>query len=98
LLAVVEQAHARRLLSEEHFTVDGTLIQDWANRRSFLERQEPPDRGTGARGRKLLRDTPESTTDPDARLYRKSADSTSQLPLRSLTISGASCVRALRRG
>ena len=73
LLAVVEQAHARHLLSEEHFTVDGTLIQAWANRRSFREKQDPPDRGTGARGRKLLRDTHESSTDPEARLYRKSA-------------------------
>jgi len=73
LLAVVEQAHARRLLSEEHFTVDGTLIQAWANRRSFREKQDPPDKGTGARGRKLLRDTHESSTDPDARLYRKSS-------------------------
>jgi len=72
LLAVVEQAHARRLLSEEHFTVDGTLIQAWANRRSFRKKQDPPDKGTGARGRKLLRDTHESSTDPDARLYRKS--------------------------
>jgi transposase len=77
LLAVVEQAHARRLLSEEHFTVDGTLIQAWANRRSFREKQDPPDRGTGARGRKLLRDTHESTTDPEARLYQKSMASTS---------------------
>ena len=42
LLAVVEQAHARRLLSEEHFTVDGTLIQAWCNRRSFREKQDPP--------------------------------------------------------
>jgi transposase len=72
LLAVVEQAHAHRLLSEEHFTVDGTLIQAWANRRSFRERQDPPDRGTGFGGKKLLRDTHVSTTDPDARLYRKS--------------------------
>ena len=72
LLAVVEQAHARHLLSEEHFTIDGTLIQAWANRRSFREKQDPPDRGTGARGRKLLRDTHESSTDPDARLYKKS--------------------------
>lgn len=71
LLAVVEQARARQLLSEEHFTVDGTLIQAWASRRSFRERIDPPDRGTGARGRKLLRDTHESTTDPEARLYRK---------------------------
>jgi transposase len=72
LLAVVEEAHGEQLLSEEHFTVDGTLIQAWASRRSFKEKPEPPDRGTGARGRKLLRDTHESTTDGDARLYRKS--------------------------
>ena len=73
LLAVVEEAHGEQLLSEEHFTVDGTLIQAWASRRSFKEKAEPPDRGTGARGRKLLRDTHESTTDPEARLYRKSS-------------------------
>jgi transposase len=73
LLAVVRQAHAKRLLSEEHFTVDGTLIQAWANRRSFKEKSDPPSRGTGAGGKKLLRDTHESTTDPEARLYKKSA-------------------------
>jgi transposase len=73
LLAVVEEARSQQLLSEEHFTVDGTLIQAWASRRSFKEKPEPPDRGTGARGRKLLRDTHESTTDPEARLYRKSS-------------------------
>jgi transposase len=73
LLAVVEQAREHRLLSEEHFTVDGTLIQAWASRRSFKEKADPPDRGTGARGRKLLRDTHESTTDPEARLYRKAS-------------------------
>jgi len=73
LLAVVEEARGHGLLSEEHFTVDGTLIQAWANRRSFREKPVPPHRGSGARGRKLLRDTHESTTDPEARLYRKSA-------------------------
>lgn len=73
LLSVVEEARTQGLLSEEHFTVDGTLIQAWANRRSFREKTDPPDRGTGARGRKLLRDTHESTTDPEARLYRKSS-------------------------
>jgi len=73
LLAVVEEARGHGLLSEEHFTVDGTLIQAWANRRSFKEKPDPPSRGTGARGRKLLRDTHESSTDPEARLYRKSA-------------------------
>lgn len=73
LLGVVEEAREHQLLSEEHFTVDGTLIQAWASRRSFKPRPDPPQRGTGARGRKLLRDTHESTTDPQARLYRKSA-------------------------
>jgi transposase len=72
LLAVVAEAHEQQLLSEEHFTVDGTLLQAWASRRSFREKGEPATRGTGARGRKLLRDTHESTTDPEARLYRKS--------------------------
>ena len=72
LLAVVDEARAHQLLSEEHFTVDGTLIQAWASRRSFREKSDPPSRGTGARGRKLLRDTHESATDPEARLYKKS--------------------------
>jgi transposase len=72
LQAVVKQARAASLLSDEHFTVDGTLIEAWANRRSFVEKPEPPQRGTGARGRKLLRDTHESKTDPEARLFRRS--------------------------
>ncbi len=72
LQAVVKQARGAGLLSDEHFTVDGTLIEAWASRRSFVEKKEPPPRGTGARGRKLLRDTHESTTDPEARLYRRS--------------------------
>lgn len=71
LLAVVEQAQAKHLLSEEHFTVDGTLIQAWANRRSFKEKKDPPTHGTGSGGAMLLRDTHESSTDPEARLYKK---------------------------
>src|ERR1039458_666952 len=75
LLAVVEQAREQQLLSQEHFTVDGTLIQAWASARSFREKKEPPQpgSGTGDGGRVLLRDKVESTTDPDARLYRKAA-------------------------
>ena len=72
LVAVVEQARGHNLLSEEHFTVDGTLLQAWASRRSVVPKKDPPQRGTGARGRKLLRDTHESKTDPEARLFRKS--------------------------
>jgi transposase len=70
--AVVKQAGAAGLLSDEHFTVDGTLIEAWASRRSFEKKPDPPERGTGARGRKLLRDTHESKTDPEARLFRRS--------------------------
>ena len=70
LQAVLRQAGA--LLSDEHFTVDGTLIEAWASRRSFERKPDPPERGTGARGRKLLRDTHESKTDPEARLFRRS--------------------------
>jgi transposase len=72
LLAVVEQAHRNNLLSEDHFTVDGTLIQAWANRRSFKEKKDPPTRGSGSGGAKLLRDTHESNTDAESRLYKKS--------------------------
>jgi transposase len=75
LLGVVEEAGAHDLLSEEHFTVDGTLIQAWASARSFREKKDPPQpgSGTGDGGRVLLRDRVESTTDPDARLYRKAS-------------------------
>src|ERR1700693_45206 len=70
LAAVLRQAQG--LLSDEHFTVDGTLIEAWASRRSFEKKAEPPERGTGAGGKKLLRDTHESKTDPEARLFRRS--------------------------
>ncbi len=69
---VLKQARSGELLSDEHFTVDGTLIEAWASRRSFEKKPDPPERGTGARGRKLLRDTHESKTDPEARLFRRS--------------------------
>jgi len=70
---VLEQARAHGLLSEEHFTVDGTLLEAWANRRSFQEKDPQRVVGTGWGGSKLLRDTHESRTDPEARLYKKSS-------------------------
>jgi transposase len=70
--AVGEQAERAGLLSDEHFTVDGTLIEAWASRRSYAPKPEPPQRGSGARGRKLLRDTHASRTDPEARLFKRS--------------------------
>ena len=48
--AVLEPASEHGLLSEEHFTVDGTLIRAWANRRSFRPKPDPPERGSGLRG------------------------------------------------
>jgi transposase len=70
---VLGQAREHELLSDEHFTVDGTMIEAWANRRSFKEKKDPPEQGSGRGGEKLLRDTHESETDPEARLYKKSA-------------------------
>jgi transposase len=70
---VLAQAEEHQLLSDEHFTVDGTMIEAWANRRSFQEKKDPPEQGSGRGGKKLLRDTHESQSDPESRLYKKSA-------------------------
>jgi transposase len=80
LSAVLSQPRVKRLLSSEHFSVDGTLIEAWASMKSFRPK-EPPDaegpegggRNTPAdfRGEKRSNQTHRSTTDPDARLYRK---------------------------
>lgn len=69
--AVRGQLERSGLLSDEHFTVDGTMLEAWANRRSFREKANPPERGSGHGGKRLLRDTHESRTDPEARLFRK---------------------------
>jgi transposase len=73
LNAVLEQAREHNLLSEEHFTVDGTLIQAWAAARSFKPKDDvpKPGQGSGSGGEVLLRDKVESKTDPEARLYKK---------------------------
>ena len=75
LLALPE---VRRLLSSEHFSVDGTLLQAWASLKSFRRKDgedEPPGPGRNGerdfRGEKRSNATHASTTDPDARLYRK---------------------------
>jgi transposase len=72
---VLAEACAHDLLSAEHFTVDGTLIQAWASAASFQEKQDPPKpgKGSGTKGTLLLRDKVESKTDPEARLYKKAA-------------------------
>ena len=79
LNAVLSQPRVKRLLSTDHFSVDGTLVQAWASMKSFKPKDgaEPPSEGGGRNreadfhGQKRSNDTHASTTDPDARLYRK---------------------------
>lgn len=73
LLAVVEAARAQQLVSEEHFSVDGTLLQAWASQKSFRPKDEPPGPAAGGdfHGQRRTNETHASTTDPEARLYRK---------------------------
>ncbi|HBO5252165.1 TPA: IS5 family transposase, partial [Pseudomonas aeruginosa] len=69
---IVAMADARGWLSGEHFSVDGTLIQAWAGHKSFVRKDGGEDGdGTDFRGKSRGNDTHASTTDPDARLYRK---------------------------
>lgn len=84
---VVEHARQARLLSDEHFTVDGTLVEAWAGQKSFKPKgSNKDDDSTGPRnrtsnyhGKKRSNKTHESTTDPDARLFRKSLGKESKL-------------------
>jgi len=76
--AVLLHADTEQLLSDEHFTVDGTLLEAWASQKSFRPRDEdPPSTGGGGNptidfhGQRRTNATHQSTTDPDARLYKK---------------------------
>jgi transposase len=64
-------AQAKPHLSDEHFTVDGTLIGAWASQKSFQKKNGGEGDGSQFRGDKRTNDTHESKTDPDAKLYRK---------------------------
>ena len=69
---VVEQARTMRLLSDEHFTVDGTLIEAWASHKSFRPKDGSDDDGEGGFPRQQAAQRyARSTTDPEAKLYRK---------------------------
>jgi len=76
-------AQAKPYLSDEHFTVDGTLIEAWASQKSFRRKGEdrgPHDRNSpDFRGEPRSNATHESTSDPDARLYKKSRGGESKL-------------------
>ena len=71
---------AKRFMSDEHFTVDGTLIQAWASQKSFRPKDGSDDEdGKNFRGQKGSNQTHQSTTDPEARLYKKSYGQESKL-------------------
>jgi transposase len=71
---VLDCARAEKLLSDEHFSVDGTLIRAWASQASFVRKDGTDDSGdhSNFRGKKRSNETHASTTDPDARLFKKS--------------------------
>ena len=78
LAVVLAQPKVKALLSDEHFSVDGTLLEAWASTKSFRPKDgsaPPPDPGRNGEqdfhGQKRSNETHASTTDPDARLYRK---------------------------
>jgi transposase len=83
---VLAETEAAGLLSDEHFTVDGTLLEAWASQKSFRRRNtpvDPPDDPGNPtinfRGEPRKNDTRQSTTDPDARLYKKSTGAEAKL-------------------
>jgi transposase len=84
---VVEEIRAHGLLSDEHFTVDGTLLEAWAGAKSFKRKDgkgEPPEDGgsnptVNFHGEKRSNETHQSTTDPDARLAKKATGKEAKL-------------------
>jgi transposase len=84
---IVEQARMTGLLSDEHFSVDGTMIDAWASHKSFRAKDGSDDPPSGAgrnamrdfHGEQRLNDTHASTTDPEAKLYRKSKGTPAKL-------------------
>jgi transposase len=86
LQAILADAQVKRLLSSEHFSVDGTLIEAWASIKSFRRKDgsdDPPGPGRNSprdfRGETLSNETHASTTDPDARLYKKAPGAAARL-------------------
>ncbi len=86
MTAVLAHREVKPLLSNDHFSVDGTLVEAWASLKSFRAKDgsdEPPGPGrNGERdfhGEKRTNDTHASTTDPDAKLYRKSSNTAAKL-------------------
>lgn len=94
---VVSMAKKRGLLSDDHFTVDGTLIEAWASQKSFRPKDDsgdkPDDKGDrNFRGEKRTNDTHQSTTDPEAKMMRKGPGKEAKLSY------GAHCLMENRNG
>src|SRR6266513_1816873 len=75
MVKLLHHPQVKPLLSDEHFSVDGTLIEAWASQKSFRPKDGSGDANGGANfhGQRRKNDTHASTTDPDSRLYRKAA-------------------------
>ena len=84
---VAAQARAKGWMSDTHFTVDGTLVQAWASLKSFAPKEEPAQKtdddpgnpSVDFKGQKRSNATHQSTTDPEARLYKKAAGQEAKL-------------------
>jgi hypothetical protein len=74
MIKLLNHPQVKPLLSDEHFSVDGTLIEAWASQKSFRPKDgRGDDDGANFHGQKRKNDTHASTSDPDSRLYRKAA-------------------------
>jgi transposase len=87
LAGVVNHPDVRHQMSRDHFSVDGTQIEAWASMKSFRPKDDPSDDGEGGgrnaerdfRGEKRSNETHASSTDPDARLYKKASGQPARL-------------------
>jgi transposase len=70
---LLNHPQVKPLLSDEHFSVDGTLIEAWASHKSFRPKDDSDTDGTDFHGQTRSNDTHASTSDPESRLYRKAA-------------------------
>jgi hypothetical protein len=85
---VVEQAQTKGLTSDEHFTVDGTLLEAWAGAKSFQPKEgksspsddDPGNPTVNFRGERRSNETHESKTDPEALLARKGEGNPRKVP------------------
>ena len=97
LQQVLSLAREQQLLSDEHFTIDGTLVEAWASQKSFLPKtqsqkgsssdsDDPGNPTVNFRGQERKNDTHQSTTDPEAKMYRKGSGKEAKLSFMGHTL------------